>query len=190
VSRVTLRLAAQAAAVGLVAALLLLLVWRTVRDEEGEGLARAVSSGKPVAAPDFDLERLDQEGRLSLDSLRGRPAVINFWASWCNPCKEEVPLLEQVWQEHRDEGLVVLGVDSQDFRGDARRFARRNGMTYPIVHDGPGDVMRRYDLTGLPETYFLNRRGQLVCGHIIGGVHVNDEIEEKFRECVDAILRS
>jgi cytochrome c biogenesis protein CcmG, thiol:disulfide interchange protein DsbE len=190
VSRVTLRLAAQAAAVGLVAALLLLLVWRTVRDEEGEGLARAVSSGKPVAAPDFDLERLDQEGRLSLDSLRGRPAVINFWASWCNPCKEEVPLLEQVWQEHRDEGLVVLGVDSQDFRGDARRFARRNGMTYPIVHDGPGDVMRRYDLTGLPETYFLDRRGRLVCGHIIGGVHVNDEIEGKFRECVDAILRS
>jgi cytochrome c biogenesis protein CcmG/thiol:disulfide interchange protein DsbE len=116
--------------------------------------------------------------------------VINFWASWCKPCEEEVPLLEQVWQEHRDDGLVVVGVDSQDFTGDARRFAERNGITYPLVHDGPGDVMRRYDLTGLPETYFLDRQGRLVCGHIIGGIHVNDEIEGKFRECVDEILRS
>jgi cytochrome c biogenesis protein CcmG/thiol:disulfide interchange protein DsbE len=185
-----LRLGAQAAAVALVAALLLLLVWRTVREEEGEGLARAVAAGEPVTAPGFDLERIDAEGRLSLDSLRGQPAVINFWASWCKPCEEEVPLLEQVWREHRDEGLVVVGVDSQDFTGDARRFAERNGITYPLVHDGPGDVMRRYDLTGLPETYFLDRQGRLVCGHIIGGIHVNDEIEGKFRECVDEILRS
>lgn len=185
-----LRLAAQVAAVALVAALLGLLVWRTTQEDEGRGLARAVAAGEPVPAPEFDLERLDRDGRLSLASLRGKPAVINFWASWCRPCEEEVPLLEQVWREHRDEGLVVLGVDSQDFRGDARRFARKNGITYPIVHDGPGDVMRRYDLTGLPETYFLDRTGRLVCGHIIGGVHVNDEIEETFRACVDEILRS
>jgi cytochrome c biogenesis protein CcmG, thiol:disulfide interchange protein DsbE len=185
-----LRLAAQAAAVALVAGLLGLLVWRTARDDEGQGLARAVAAGEPVAAPAFDLERIDRDGRVSLASLRGQPAVINFWASWCKPCEEEVPLLEQVWRDHRDEGLVVLGVDSQDFRGDARRFARENGITYPIVHDGPGDVMRRYDLTGLPETYFLDRAGRLVCGHIIGGVHVNDEIEETFRECVDEILHS
>jgi thiol-disulfide isomerase/thioredoxin len=187
---VRLRLVAQLGAVALVAALLALLVWRVVRDEEGEGLARAVAAGRPVAAPDFDLERLDAEGRLSLESLRGNPAVINFWASWCKPCESEVPILQEVWQEHRDEGLVVVGVDSQDFRRDARRFARRNGITYPIVHDGPGDMMRRYDLTGLPETYFLDRDGRLVCGHIIGGIDVDDEIEETFRSCVDEILRS
>ena len=186
----SVRLAMQAAAVALVAALLLLLVWRTVRDEEGQGLARAVASGEPVPAPAFDLERLDAEGRVSLDSLRGQPAVINFWASWCKPCEEETEVLEEAWREHRDEGLVVLGIDSQDFRGDARRFARKNGMTYPIVHDGPGDVMRRYDLTGLPETYFLDREGRLVCGHIIGGINVSDDLEETFRTCVDAILRS
>ncbi len=184
------RLAAQVAAVALVAALLALLGWRTLREDEGQGLARAVSTGKPVPAPGFDLERLDADGRISLDSLRGKPTVINFWASWCVPCEEEVPLLERAWQDRRDEGLVVLGIDVQDFKSDARRFARENGITYPIVHDGPGEVMRRYDLTGLPETYFLDRQGRLVCGHIIGGVHVDDTIEEKFRACVDEILES
>jgi cytochrome c biogenesis protein CcmG/thiol:disulfide interchange protein DsbE len=185
-----LRLLAQIAAVALVAALLALLVWRVVREDEGEGLARAVAAGRPVDAPEFDLERLDTEGRLSISSLRGKPAVINFWASWCRPCEDEVPLLEEVWRDHRDEGLVVVGIDSQDFRGDARRFARRNGITYPIVHDGPGNVMRRYDLTGLPETYFLDREGRLVCGHIVGGIDVDAEIEEMFRTCVREILRS
>jgi cytochrome c biogenesis protein CcmG/thiol:disulfide interchange protein DsbE len=99
-------------------------------------------------------------------------------------------VLEQTWREHRGDGLVVVGIDSQDFKGDARKFARETGISYPIVHDGPGKTMREYDLTGLPETYFLDRNGRLVCGHIIGGVHVNDDIEEKFRECVEQVLRS
>ncbi len=127
---------------------------------------------------------------MSLASLRGKPAVINFWASWCAPCKDEIPVLEETWREHRDDGLVVLGIDSQDFKGDARKFARETGISYPIVHDGPGNTMRAYDLTGLPETYFLDRNGRLVCGHIVGGVHVNDDIEGKFRECVEQVLRS
>jgi cytochrome c biogenesis protein CcmG, thiol:disulfide interchange protein DsbE len=185
-----LRLVAQICAVGLVASLLALLVWKVTREEEGAGIARALSLGEPVAAPDFDLPRLDGDGRISLASLEGKPAIINFWASWCKPCEEEVPVLEQAWRDHRDEGLVVLGIDSQDFEGDARAFARENGISYPIVHDGPGDTMRAFDLTGFPETYFLDREGRLVCGHIVGGVHVNDEIEGKFRECVQQVLRS
>jgi cytochrome c biogenesis protein CcmG, thiol:disulfide interchange protein DsbE len=185
-----LRLVAQICAVGFVASLLVLLVWKVTREEQRTGIAKALSLGQPVAAPAFDLPRLDTEGRVSLASLKGKPAIINFWASWCKPCEEEVPVLEATWREHRDDGLVVLGIDSQDFKGDARTFAKENGMTYPIVHDGPGGTMRSYDLTGLPETYFLDRDGKLVCGHIIGGVHVNDEIEGKFRECVEQVLRS
>jgi cytochrome c biogenesis protein CcmG/thiol:disulfide interchange protein DsbE len=185
-----LRLVAQICAVGLVVSLLVLLVWKVTREEQRAGIAKALSVGEPVDAPHFDLPRLDQEGTMSLASLRGKPAVINFWASWCAPCKDEIPVLEQTWREHRDDGLVVLGIDSQDFKGDARKFARETGISYPIVHDGPGNTMRAYDLTGLPETYFLDREGRLVCGHIVGGVHVNDEIEEKFRECVEQVLRS
>jgi cytochrome c biogenesis protein CcmG/thiol:disulfide interchange protein DsbE len=185
-----LRLVAQICAVGLVASLLALLVWKVTREEQRAGIAQAVELGEPVAAPDFDLPRLDGDGRISLESLRGKPAIINFWASWCKPCEEEVPVLEEVWRDHRGDGLVVLGIDSQDFRGDAQKFARENGISYPIVHDGPGETMRAYDLTGLPETYFLDRDGRLVCGHIVGGVHVNDEIEGKFRECVEQVLRS
>ena len=185
-----LKLVAQACALGLVASLLVLLVWKVTREEQRAGIAKALAVGTPVAAPDFELPRLDRDGSVSLASLRGKPAVINFWASWCKPCEEEVPVLEQTWREHRDQGLVVLGIDSQDFKGDARKFAREAGISYPIVHDGPGDTMRAYDLTGLPETYFLDREGRLVCGHIVGGVHVNDEIEGKFRECVEQVLRS
>jgi cytochrome c biogenesis protein CcmG/thiol:disulfide interchange protein DsbE len=185
-----LRLVAQICAVGLVASLLVLLIWKVTREEQRAGIAKAVSLGQAVDAPAFDLPRLDAAGSVSLASLRGKPAVINFWASWCKPCEEEVPVLEQTWRQHRRDGLVVLGIDSQDFTGDARKFARDNGISYPIVHDGPGSTMRAYDLTGLPETYFLDRNGKLVCGHIVGGVHVNDEIEGKFRQCVEQVLRS
>jgi cytochrome c biogenesis protein CcmG/thiol:disulfide interchange protein DsbE len=185
-----LRLVAQICAVGLVVSLLVLLVWKVTREEQRAGIAKAVSMGEPVDAPAFDLPRLDKGGNVSLASLKGKPAVINFWASWCAPCKDEVPVLEETWRKHGRDGLVVLGIDSQDFKGDARKFARENGISYPIVHDGPGDTMRSYDLTGLPETYFLDREGKLVCGHIVGGVHVNDEIEGKFRQCVEQVLRS
>ena len=185
-----LRLVAQVCAVGLVVSLLVLLVWKVTREEQRAGIAKAVSMGESVDAPAFDLPRLDAGGNVSLASLKGKPAVINFWASWCAPCKDEVPVLEETWRKHGRDGLVVLGIDSQDFKGDARKFARENGISYPIVHDGPGDTMRSYDLTGLPETYFLDREGKLVCGHIVGGVHVNDEIEGKFRQCVEQVLRS
>ena len=135
--------------VGLVALLFILLVWALVTDEGGE----LASSGRGATARrrrTFALERLDAEGELALSSLRGKAVVLNFWASWCIPCKEEAPFLEQVWREHRDRGLVVLGVDAKDFRGDARRFVRRFGLTFPIVFDGEGDDARRLRRHGLP----------------------------------------
>ena len=114
------RLVGQVAAVALVGALLGLLAWRLTHDEGGEVRA-ALERGERPPAPAFSLPRLDQDGTLSLESLRGRPVIVNFWASWCEPCEDEAPLLERAWREHRDEGLVVVGVDFNDFRADARR---------------------------------------------------------------------
>lgn len=164
-----LKLGAQGLVVALVAGLLGLLVWK-VATEERRAVPRALEQGRTLPAPEFALPRLDRAGELSLASLRGRAVVINFWASWCRPCEEEAPLLEQAWRRFRSQGLVVVGVDAQDFRGDARRFARENGMSYPIVHDGPGDTVAEYGVVGFPETFFVNRQGKVVGERITGAV--------------------
>ncbi len=157
--------------VAAVAALLALLVWKVVHQDKG--VASQLAKGKRPAAPHFDLTRLDRAGKLSLASLRGKVVVLNFWASWCDPCKGEAPRLEEAWRSFRRDGVVVVGVDAQDFSGDARRFMRRYKLTYPNVHDGPGDILPKYGVTGFPETYFVGRDGRLI------GERVQGEISEE-----------
>jgi len=174
-----LRLTAQALSIALVAGLLGLLVWKIATDEESP-VPQAMKAGKTVPAPGFSFERLDRDGRLSLESLRGKVVVINFWASWCGPCKEEAPALEAAWRRHRNRGVVVVGVDVEDVASDARRFARENGLTYPLVHDGAGKTIERYGLTGLPETFFVRRDGKIVPKQVAGRID-EEELEEGIR---------
>ena len=183
------KLAAQALAVAAVVGLLALLVWK-VTHRPGSGVEKALSAGKHPPAPLFTLARLDRPGRLSLTSLRGKAVVVNFWASWCRPCKEELPVLEQTWRRYRDRGLVVVGIDAQDFSGDAKRFARKYGITYPIVHDGPGATLGRYGVTGFPETFFVDRTGRLVGAHISGSILSNRKIKAEFEASVRRALGS
>jgi cytochrome c biogenesis protein CcmG/thiol:disulfide interchange protein DsbE len=180
-----LKLGAQVLALALVTGLFLLLVWKLASQDEGA--SRKLERGETPPAPAFRLDRLDRPGKLSLASYRGRPVVLNFWASWCVPCKEEAPLLESVWRRYRDRGLVVLGVDINDLRSDARRFARQNGMSYPLVFDGVGKTSTDYGLTGVPETFFVARTGRLVCDRLQAGVHL-DGNRERFDECVQEVL--
>jgi peroxiredoxin len=166
-------LVAQGAAVGLVVLLFALLVWKLVSDESG-ALAAAVARGDMPEAPDFTLERLDREGELTLSSLRGKAVVLNFWGSWCYACRYEAPFLERFWQEERDRGVVVVGVDSFDFRADARRFMRRYGVTFPNVFDGPGDVSSRYGVSKWPETFVVDRQGRVVEA-ILGTINTDED---------------
>ncbi|MGI8420834.1 MAG: TlpA family protein disulfide reductase [Gaiellaceae bacterium] len=182
------RLIAQATAVGAVAVLLGLLVWKVTHGPSK--VAAEVDAGKVVTAPGFGLSRLDAPGRLELASLRGKVVLVNSWAPWCAPCKEEIPLLERTWQKYRSQGLVVVGIDAQDFSGDAKRFARKLGITYPIVHDGPGKTVDSYGVTGFPETFFIGRDGKLVAGHFAGAINANDTIAQRFDASVRAALRS
>jgi cytochrome c biogenesis protein CcmG/thiol:disulfide interchange protein DsbE len=147
------KLGAQALAVGAVVALLALLIWR---------VAHGSPSRPTGAAPAFQLSRLEGQGALSLSSLRGKVVVLNFWASWCIPCKQEAGTLEAGWQRWRSRGVVVLGVDSEDFSGDGRRFAHRYGVTYPLLRDGAGSVKDRYGVSGYPETFFIDPKGKVV----------------------------
>jgi cytochrome c biogenesis protein CcmG/thiol:disulfide interchange protein DsbE len=154
-----------------VAALLGLLVWR-VAFRDDTGAADKLGQGTPVVAPAFVLDRLDRDGQLALADLRGKAVVVNFWASWCIPCREEAPVLQQTYQRYRDQGLVVLGVDVNDFREDARRFMRRYGMTYPVVYDGKGSTVGKWGVRGFPETFFVDRSGKLVGERISGAVDI------------------
>lgn len=187
--RVPVRLVGQVLAVGLVGVLLAVFAWELAHDE-GSEVRAAVQRGERPPAPAFSLPRLDQDGELSLASLRGKAVIVNFWASWCGPCKDEAPLLEAAWREHRDEGLVVVGVDFNDFRSDARRFAKKNRMTYPLVHDRGGELEEAYGLKGVPETFFVDREGRLVGEPIVGGIDVREEFRERFEAGIAAILSS
>ena len=170
-----LRLAAQAASVAVVAALLGLLIWKIAQGESA--VTAELGRGGTPAAPAFTLERLDGKGPLSIASLRGKTVVVNFWASWCGPCKDETPLLEQSWRKWRSKDVVFVGIDIQDVRGDARAFLERYGVTYPNVYDGKGSTVGRYGATGVPETYFIDGRG-LVRYRLAGPIEEASEIDD------------
>ena len=176
-----LLLVGQGVAVGLVVLLFALLVWTLVDDEGG-----ALASGEP--APGFTLERLDREGELSLATQRGKVVVLNFWASWCIPCKEEAPFLEEVWRDNRARGLVVVGLDAKDFRRDARAFVRRFDLTFPIVYDGPGSTLARWGVTGFPETFVIDREGRIV--EVFVGAVNSDEDRARLRAATESALAS
>jgi cytochrome c biogenesis protein CcmG/thiol:disulfide interchange protein DsbE len=165
------KLGAQALALAAVVGLLALLIWKVVHEDRNTA-AQAIAAGRSAPAPRFTLPRLDGDGDLSLRSLRGKAVVINFWASWCAPCKAEMPALQRTWERYRSRGLVVVGIDAEDLSTDARRLATKLGVTYPIVRDGTHRVVDEYGLTGYPETFFVDRRGRLVSEHIAGGIHL------------------
>ena len=138
-------------------------------------------------APAFSLPRLDGGGDLSLASLRGKTVVLNFFASWCAPCKREAPDLESLWRQYRSDGVVVLGVDSGDARGDAQRFLGAHGVTYPIVFD-PDEKLAQgpYAVPGFPVTYVINPAGRVVGSPVLGPVSDSAYSREFTRELTAA----
>ena len=182
------KLILQAAAVLLIVLLVALLGWKVAEQAEGRGLDDALEGGERPHPPALVFETLDGEGEIRLSDYRGKAVVLNFWASWCEPCKDEAPLLEEAWQRYRDEGLVVLGIDAQDFRSDAKQFVERYELTYPIAYDGNGASLGRFGNTGFPETWFLGRDGRLVGEHIVGPFD-QERLEENVQVALDTPTR-
>lgn len=168
-------LAAQVLALVSVMALLLLLVWKVAHGSSGASLVAAIKRGDRPAAPDFDLpviwnkpelwparaRRALADDRVSLAELRGTPVVLNFWASWCIPCKEEAPHLAAAARAY-GRGVAFLGLDIQDFTADARGFLEELDVPYASVRDGSPDSYVAYGLTGVPETYYIAADGRIV----------------------------
>jgi cytochrome c biogenesis protein CcmG, thiol:disulfide interchange protein DsbE len=131
------------------------------------------------SAPDFTLQTLSGQD-VTLSKLRGQAVVINLWASWCLPCRAEMPELDQVYAAYKGRGLTVLAVNStfQDTESDARDFVQTLGLTMPVLLDLTGVVSRRYLLRALPTTFFVDRRG-VIQDEIVGGPMSRAVIESK-----------
>lgn len=136
------------------------------------GLLRPAPPGAtgPRTLPAFDLPLLDGSGRLSDEDLAGSPVVLNLWASWCAPCREEAPALEKTWRRYKSRGVLFVGVDVQDRPGPAKAFVREFGITYPIVSDPEQTVPKALgEAKRLPLTFFIDREGNLLDGEGDGG---------------------
>ena len=122
---------------------------------------RVVVGGSPLygkPAPEIDLPTIDGE-RVRLSDLRGRPVLVNFWATWCIPCREEFPLMVEAYERHRADGLEILGVLHDDGAEAARSFAADHGATWPILDDAQDVAWRAYLGVGPPQSYFVDRDG-------------------------------
>jgi cytochrome c biogenesis protein CcmG/thiol:disulfide interchange protein DsbE len=163
------------AALSVVVALFALLAWATLTAGRGNSLVASIAAGKAPPAPAFSLavlwpraetwpfagRRGLADGELDLAELRGRPVVLNFWASWCIPCRDEAPILNASARAHAGD-VAFLGVNVQDLSDDALAFLREFDPPYVSVRDRDNGTYEDYGLTGVPETYYLDAGGRIV----------------------------
>ena len=168
-----LKVAGQLGALALVLGLLGLLIWKIASDD-----APVATVGKPV--PHFDLPALSGDERVAVADHVGKPMVINFWATWCVPCRTEAPLLERAAKRY-DDRVVFIGVDVRDFSGDAKDFVEKHRLTYLIAYDGPAKLWEPWGITGLPETFFVNANGTII-DHKVGEITDEADLDEAIRK--------
>jgi cytochrome c biogenesis protein CcmG, thiol:disulfide interchange protein DsbE len=144
-----------------VVALIGLLIYGVKATGPGRTLDDAIARGERPAAPAVVLPELEGGSTAALADYRGGVVVLNYWASWCTPCRQESPLLERWHERISARGGTVLGVDSLDVTADARAFIRRFRLTYPMLRDRDGDTQKRFGVTGYPETLVVDRRGRI-----------------------------
>jgi cytochrome c biogenesis protein CcmG/thiol:disulfide interchange protein DsbE len=153
------RKSALAIAVLMAFGFLALLVWGMLNKEPITGLSGIKMVNRP--APDFSLTSF-KGTTISLQSLQGKPVVLNFWASWCPPCRVEARLLERTWRAYKNRGLIFIGVNIQDRKKDALNYIREFNITYPNGPDPTGEISIDYGVSGLPVTFFVSRRGEII----------------------------
>ena len=137
-------------------------------------VAGCSSGGEPasvvrpdIMAPDFELQSLDGQ-MVTLSSLRGRPVMLNFWASWCGPCRVEMPFIQEVFEDEdwREQGLTILAVNLGESRSTVKEFMEDNGLSFTVLLDTENKVAAGYNIRGIPTTYFIDKNGIIKDGKI------------------------
>jgi cytochrome c biogenesis protein CcmG, thiol:disulfide interchange protein DsbE len=154
------RRALPASAIALLLALVALFAWQLAHRDDN-AFRDALRAGRQPEAPAFTLPRLDKPGTISLESLSGHAAVLNFWASWCPPCADEADDLNALSVRYGSLGVRFVGVDFNDAVDEARAFARRHDVPYSLVHDTRG-VRQAFGVSAPPETYVIDGSGRAV----------------------------
>jgi cytochrome c biogenesis protein CcmG, thiol:disulfide interchange protein DsbE len=141
--------------------------------------------GKP--APSFQLALFDGS-QLRLAELRGKVVFVNFWSSWCPPCRAEARELEEVWKRFKDQGVVFVGIAIQDRREDALAFVHEFNLSYPTGLDASGKIPIDFGVWGIPETFFINREGVITYKHVgtVGTALIAAKLDEARRNIVSA----
>ena len=148
------------------AVLLLALSGCSEPESELQPVAATPTQGQP--APNFTLT--DMEGaEVSLDGLRGKVVIVNFWATWCPPCREEMPSMEKLHQQFKDQGLVILAVNVEKDRAALKNFLQQHGYSFPVLHDSKSAVQNLYKVFRFPESFIIDRNGQVV-QKVIGAI--------------------
>jgi cytochrome c biogenesis protein CcmG, thiol:disulfide interchange protein DsbE len=142
-------------------ALIALLAYGLAQNEPDRDVDEALARGERAPAPALELPRLGGGGNGSLADYRGQVVVLNFWASWCEPCKDESPLLERWHQRMRSRGGTVLGVDMLDVTDKAQEFIDEYGLTYPMLKDKDGEGLEQFGVVQYPETFVIDRQGRI-----------------------------
>ncbi|MEA2408762.1 MAG: cytochrome c biosis protein CcmG, thiol:disulfide interchange protein DsbE [Thermoleophilaceae bacterium] len=163
-------------------ALVALLAYGLVQNQPDRAVDEALAHGEREQAPELVLPRLDGSGDASLADYRGKVVVLNFWASWCKPCKDESPLLERWHQRMADRGGLVVGVDMLDLTGRAQSFIDEFGLTYPMLKDKDGKGLEKFGVAQYPETFVIDRQGR------IAAVRRGPVDEQFMRKAVEPLL--
>ncbi len=142
--------------------------------------AQATRDSGRRATPDFTLDTLDG-GRFTLSAQAGKPVIVNFWATWCPPCRAELPAFEEVYRGYHDKGLIVVGVDVAESPEVVAQYVQQVGLTFPIALDASGEVTELYHIQGMPTTLFVGRDGKIK-DMVIGGPLTRAAIESKISE--------
>ncbi len=138
------------------------------------------------SAPDFSVDLLNG-GQITLSGLRGQPVVLNMWATWCPPCRQEMPALEKVFNDFKEQGLILIGMNltSQDSEKTVAAFVQEFGLSFPIALDRDGTVQKKYKISGYPTTFFIDREGiirSVVVGGPMSAALIQSKVEELFKE--------
>ena len=168
--------------------LIALLIWAVIQNDGNPGgiAVNNTLGEKQVSSEirsDFNLNTIDQEETLRLSDLRGKIVMVDFWSSWCPPCRQEAPELQKAYEDFQDQDVEFVGIAIWDVDSETRKFKNAYGLEYPILVDPRGAIAVEWGVLGLPEKFFLNREGEVVKKYV--GPMTRDRVGLEIRQMLE-----